>query len=152
MKKLTLITALLLAASPVAAQQALGAGGQTNNSPLPDTGIVCQQEMTATFCNVPTSPNIGGFGSSRGCPHRAQGQERAPGPGRAQEPEATLRPSRLAVAFRRLTNCATEQTTPKKKPRGNSGSSPDGDRGAWGDRRPRLEFRNAFSTSPSPSC
>jgi len=69
MKKLTLITALLLATSPVAAQsgqQALGAGGQTNNSPLPDTGIVCQQEMTATFCNAPTSPNIGGFGSSRG--------------------------------------------------------------------------------------
>jgi hypothetical protein len=69
MKKLTLITALLLATSPVAAQsgqQALGAGGQTHNSPLPDTGIVCQQEMTATFCNAPTSPNIGGFGSSRG--------------------------------------------------------------------------------------
>ena len=68
MKKLTLITALLLATSPVAAQsgqQALGAGGQTNNSPLPDTGIVCQQEMTATFCNAPTSPNIGGFSSSR---------------------------------------------------------------------------------------
>jgi hypothetical protein len=40
MKKLTLITALLLVTSPVAAQQALGAGGQTNNSPLPDTGIV----------------------------------------------------------------------------------------------------------------
>jgi hypothetical protein len=40
MRKLTLITALHLATSPVAAQsrqQALGAGGQTNNAPLPDT-------------------------------------------------------------------------------------------------------------------
>ena len=39
MKKLTLITALLLATSSVAAQsrqQALGTDGQTNNSPLPD--------------------------------------------------------------------------------------------------------------------
>ena len=65
MKKLTLITALLLATSPVAAQsrqQALGAGGQTNNSPLPDTGIVCQQEMTATFCNAATSLNSAGYG------------------------------------------------------------------------------------------
>src|SRR6202040_4400010 len=48
-----------------------------------------------------------------------------PGPGRAQEPEATLRPSHPAEAFRRPTNCATEQTTSKKKPRGNSGSSPE---------------------------
>jgi len=69
MRKLALIAALLLAASPVAAQsrqQALGAGGQTNTSPLPNTGIICEQEMTATFCNVATSPNISGYGSSRG--------------------------------------------------------------------------------------
>jgi hypothetical protein len=68
MKKLALITALLLATSPVAAQsrqQALSGSGTTNSSPLPNTGIICQEEMTATFCNVPTSPNTSGYGSSR---------------------------------------------------------------------------------------
>ena len=67
MKKFTLIAALLLAASPVAAQsvqQPLGAGGQTNTSSLPNTGVICIEEMTATFCNVPTSPSHGGYGSS----------------------------------------------------------------------------------------
>jgi hypothetical protein len=67
MKKLALITALL-ATSPVAAQspqQALSGSGTTNSSPLPNTGIICQEEMTATFCNVPTSPNTSGYGSSR---------------------------------------------------------------------------------------
>ena len=47
MKKLALITALLLATSPVAAQspqQALSGGGTTNSSPLPNTGIICQPE------------------------------------------------------------------------------------------------------------
>jgi hypothetical protein len=63
MKKLVLI-ALLLAASPVAAQQQpLGAGGQTNTSQLPNTGVICQEEITATFCNVPTAPSLGGYGS-----------------------------------------------------------------------------------------
>jgi hypothetical protein len=57
MKKLALIAGLLLAASPVAAQQAqqpLGAAGQTNNSTLTNTGVICIEAMTATFCNVPT--------------------------------------------------------------------------------------------------
>ena len=64
MKKLALIAALLLA-SPVAAQslqQPLGAGGQTNTSQLPNTGVICEEEITATFCNVPTSPSHGGYG------------------------------------------------------------------------------------------
>src|ERR1700688_2635810 len=66
-RKLALIAALLLAASPVAAQeQPLGAGGQTNTSLLPNTGVICQEEIAATFCNVPTSPSNGGYGSSRG--------------------------------------------------------------------------------------
>ena len=67
MKKLALIAVLLLATSPVAAQsvqQPLGTGGQTNNSSLTDTGVICLQEMVATFCNVPTSPNHSGYGSS----------------------------------------------------------------------------------------
>src|SRR4029077_11249727 len=68
MKKLALITALLLATSVAAQsqQQALSGSGTTNSSPLPNTGIICQEEMTATFCNVPTSPNTSGYGSSRG--------------------------------------------------------------------------------------
>ena len=50
MKVLALTAALLLAASPVAAQtshiqQPFGAGGQTNNSPLTDTGVICLQEI-----------------------------------------------------------------------------------------------------------
>jgi hypothetical protein len=69
--KLAFLIALLLAASPVAAQtsqvqQPLGTGGVTNNSPLTDTGVICQQEMVATFCNVASSPNSAGYGSNGG--------------------------------------------------------------------------------------
>ena len=67
MKKLALIAALVLAASPVAAQQQpLGAGGQTNTSLLPNTGVICNEEIAATFCNVPSSPSHGGYGSTAG--------------------------------------------------------------------------------------
>jgi hypothetical protein len=57
MKILAVTVAVFLTASPVAAQtshvqQPLGAGGQTNNSPLTNTGVICLQEMVATFCNV----------------------------------------------------------------------------------------------------
>jgi hypothetical protein len=68
MKILALTVALLLTASPVAAQQqrqqALGAGGTTNTSILPNNGLQCIEEMVATFCNQPTSPNLAGYGSS----------------------------------------------------------------------------------------
>jgi hypothetical protein len=67
MKILALTVALLLAAAPVAAQQrqqALGTGGQTNTSILPNNGLICIEEMVATFCNQPTSPNHAGYGSS----------------------------------------------------------------------------------------
>jgi hypothetical protein len=68
MKILALTVALLLTASPVAAQQqrqqALGAGGKTNTSILPNNGLQCIEEMVATFCNQPTSPNLAGYGSS----------------------------------------------------------------------------------------
>jgi hypothetical protein len=56
LKKLALIAALLLGASPVAAQsvqQPLGTGGQKNNSSLTNTGVICIEEMTATFCTKP---------------------------------------------------------------------------------------------------
>jgi hypothetical protein len=65
MRKLALIAALLLAV-PVAAQspqQPLGAGGQTNTSQIPNTGVICTEAMLGTFCNVPTSPNTNGYGS-----------------------------------------------------------------------------------------
>ena len=68
MRMLALTIALLLAASPVAAQQqrqqALGKGGQINNSILPNNGLICIQEMVATFCNQPVGPNTAGYGSS----------------------------------------------------------------------------------------
>jgi hypothetical protein len=69
--KLAFTIALLLATSPVAAQtshiqQPLGAGGEVNNSPLTDTGVICQEEMVATFCNVASSPNTAGYGTYGG--------------------------------------------------------------------------------------
>jgi hypothetical protein len=77
MRKLALITALLLAASPVAAQvvsnQPLEAGGQTNTSTLPNTGVICEEEMTATFCNTATSPNNAGYGSGAGAASTSAG-------------------------------------------------------------------------------
>jgi hypothetical protein len=69
MKILALTVALLFAASPVAAQQtqqALGTNGPTNTSTLPNTGVICQEEMVATFCNVATSPNNAGYGTHGG--------------------------------------------------------------------------------------
>jgi hypothetical protein len=55
MNKLGVIATLLLAAAPAAAQ-----------SQAPTTGVICSEEMTATFCNVPTSPNTNGYQSSGG--------------------------------------------------------------------------------------
>ena len=98
MKKLALIAALLLA-SPVAAQspqQPLGAGGQTNTSQLPNTGVICQEEIAATFCNVPTSPSHGGYGSSRAGRGRAAGRSSTP----------SIPP---CSDSRRPTNCATDR-------------------------------------------
>jgi hypothetical protein len=69
MKILALTVALLFAASPVAAQQtqqALGTNCQINTSTLPNTGVICQEEMVATFCNVATGPNNAGYGTHGG--------------------------------------------------------------------------------------
>ena len=70
MKILALTVALFFAASPLAAQtsqqQPLGAGGQINNSSLPNTGVICQEEMVATFCNVASGPNNAGYGTHGG--------------------------------------------------------------------------------------
>jgi hypothetical protein len=68
MKILALTLALLVTASPVAAQQqreqALGTGGQINNTILPNNSLICIEEMVATFCNQPAGPNTAGYGSS----------------------------------------------------------------------------------------
>jgi hypothetical protein len=71
MKKLALISALLFAASPAAAQVATsqseaqlgGQSIQSAGSQAPTTGVECTEEMTATFCNVPSGPSEGGYGS-----------------------------------------------------------------------------------------
>ena len=70
MRKLALIYALLLVASPAAAQTATssrvqqlnGPGVQTTATLAPPTGVFCIEEMTATFCNVVGGPNNGGYG------------------------------------------------------------------------------------------
>ena len=62
MKKLALIYALLLVASPAAAQlttssrvqQLGGPSVQSTPTVAPPTGVFCIEEMTATFCNVTT--------------------------------------------------------------------------------------------------
>jgi hypothetical protein len=63
----TLALTVALAVSPVAAQQqrqqTLGTASQTNTSILPNNGLICIEEMVATFCNQPTSPNHAGYGS-----------------------------------------------------------------------------------------
>src|ERR1700735_624708 len=89
MKMFALTIPLLLAASPVAAQQqqALGAGGQINNSTLPNTGLICIQEMVATFCNLPVGPEQRGLWRAPRFLDRAPGLERAPAPDRAPGPE-----------------------------------------------------------------
>jgi hypothetical protein len=65
MKRATLIVALLLAATPVAAQPskepAPGASSQA-----PTTGVICQEEIAGTFCNVVGRPSNGGYGLSNG--------------------------------------------------------------------------------------
>src|SRR6516225_2129722 len=70
MKIFALIAALLLTASPAAAQVATSLsqqqlGGQSIQSAgteAPRTGVFCSEEMTATFCNVPSGPSEGGYG------------------------------------------------------------------------------------------
>ena len=74
MRKLVPIAALVLVASPAAAQQAALngqtpsaiAGGATGPPQAPTTGVFCIEEMTANFCNVVTGPNTGGYGARSG--------------------------------------------------------------------------------------
>jgi hypothetical protein len=74
MRKIALIAAVLLAASPVAAQvatlngqqQSGDQGGESAPSQAPTTGVICIEEIIATFCNVPSGPNTGDYQSSGG--------------------------------------------------------------------------------------
>ena len=119
MKMFALTIPLLLAASPVAAQQqqALGAGGQINNSTLPNTGLICIQEMVATFCNQPTGPNHAGYGSGTAFSgssvtsgtSAASGSSAGSGVGAVSAVALAPPPSCLAGRFRHPTNCATER-------------------------------------------
>jgi hypothetical protein len=68
---LALFFTLLLALPPAAAQvatsngqQSAGRTGQSTGSQAPETGVICIEEMTATFCNVVTGPNNAGYGSN----------------------------------------------------------------------------------------
>lgn len=86
----TLLLGAVLAASPVAAQvvtsngqlqvgtpigqqQLFNQSGASASSQAPTTGTFCLEEMTATFCNVPTSPNTSGYGSTGGGSSAASG-------------------------------------------------------------------------------
>ncbi len=75
MKQPALFAAIILlvavVALPAGAQvvapngQSLSTGqtGTTRSTLAPITGTFCIEEMTATFCNVITGPNINGYGS-----------------------------------------------------------------------------------------
>ena len=118
MKKLALISALLLAASPAAAQLATsqrvqqlnGQSVQTTPTVAPTTGVFCIEEMTATFCNVTTGPNTSGYGS-RGVSTSSRGAASSGVSASALVP--SVRPFRHAGANRRSTNCATDQREPR---------------------------------------
>ena len=119
MKILALTIALLLAASPVAAQQqrqqALGASGQTNTSILPNNGHICIEEMVATFCNQAVGPNNSGYGSSTkfsgssatSGTSAAYGSSAGSGVVPSQAVVLAPPPSQFAGRFRSPTNCAT---------------------------------------------
>jgi len=71
MNKRVLMAAVVFAASPAGAQMAAPndqvssptQGVPTGPARAPITGAFCIEEMTATFCNVVTGPNTGGYGA-----------------------------------------------------------------------------------------
>lgn len=73
MKSAALTVALMLAASPAVAQTVTSqsrdltqGASQGASSQGPTTGVICEEEMTATFCNVVGGPSNGGYGASNG--------------------------------------------------------------------------------------
>ncbi len=73
MTNIFLVAALLLTVPPAEAQVAIlngqpqssGGGFATSHhsTTAPRTGVICEEEMTATFCNMVTGPNLAGYGS-----------------------------------------------------------------------------------------
>ena len=75
MRLVPLTVALVALASPAVAQsvtqrdQSVANEGQSSSlssSSGPTTGVICIEEISATFCNVVGSPSNGGFGSTSG--------------------------------------------------------------------------------------
>jgi hypothetical protein len=95
MNKFAFIAALVFAASPAAAQPATPNDqirsptqrGPTGSTPAPITGVFCIEEMTATFCNVITGPNTGGYGARNG-----SGSSSGPGGGTSSIPPCPAEP------------------------------------------------------------
>jgi hypothetical protein len=85
----------------------------TNRSPT--TGVICIEEMTATFCNVPSGPNTNGYGSLGGS---GTGSKTGSSGGSGSTGSASAAASGGAVvntssipaaaAFQRPTSCATD--------------------------------------------
>jgi hypothetical protein len=95
MNRFAFIAALVFAASPAAAQLATPndqirsptQGKPTGSTPAPITGVFCIEEMTATFCNVITGPNTGGYGARNG-----SGSSSGPGGGMSSIPPCPAEP------------------------------------------------------------
>src|SRR4029077_16855426 len=58
----------------------------SNRSPTP--GVICIEEMTATFCNVPSGPNTNGYGSPGGSGDGGTGSSGGGGVAAAAAPPA----------------------------------------------------------------
>ena len=117
MKKLALVYALLLAASPAAAQLATsqrvqrlnGQSVQSTPTVAPTTGVFCIEEMTATFCNVVTGPNTSGYGSRSVSTSSSRAASSGVSASRGAL-AASVCPFRHAGANLHSTNSATDQT------------------------------------------
>lgn len=75
MRLFAVTLALVILITPAAAQvvtqrdrSAFQAEGQSSpsSSPGPTTGVICQEEVDATFCNAVGSPSNWGFGATSG--------------------------------------------------------------------------------------
>lgn len=71
MKRAALTVALLLTASPAMAQvatsnQGQAAAGASSNTSSPAPTVICDEEMTGTFCNAIGASTGAGFGLTSG--------------------------------------------------------------------------------------
>jgi hypothetical protein len=66
MRWLLLCSVIAASTAPAAAQVGtFNAPGEGASAPSqgPPTGVICTEEMTAEFCNVPAAPSNGGYSS-----------------------------------------------------------------------------------------